>query len=382
MSVTHKGVVRRNDADIEDYNLPRWDKDGNLVKPARAPEKATEVEDVAEQDIKMPTLAEIEAIREAAYNEGFEQGYEGGMKEGHRTGEQSGLQQGHEQGYQDGLAQGREEGLNQALTEEREKTDQKLAVLDAVSETLKGQVQQEQEALKEALLALSVRIARQVVQDELRLEPNHIAQVVHAAVQSLPNPDDRLTVQVHPDDLPVVRDMAESHWTLETTEEVAVGGCIVKSGYSLVDYTLEHRFSNAVAHFLSELAPADPEKIQTPLSEQALMPNDGITDETTSLEDGDDVSENAEQSASSTDNRDQSEAFVAGSVQSGSLNEPAAEPSAGSMTEEDIEPDSQEAESYQPDHDDSGSMTEGDPDKVEATRNQAEEPRDESDTSE
>lgn len=274
MSITHKGVVRRKDANIEDYNLPQWDRDGNLIGPAKKPEKVTEVEDIPEQDVQMPTLADVEAIRESAYNEGFEQGYESGMKEGHRVGEQNGRQQGEERGYQEGLEKGQQEGLAQALQSEQEKTDQKLKVLDAAANALKEQLSQEQTELQEALLALSVRIARQVIQDELRLEKAHIEKVVHASIQSLPNPDEKLTLQIHPDDYDVVSQFAESHWSLETSAEITPGGCRVKSGYSLIDYTLEHRFTTAVAHFLTELDTVDAEKLSAPLTEQSLMPND------------------------------------------------------------------------------------------------------------
>lgn len=321
MSSSQRPVIRPKGRKVEDYALPRWDRYGNPVNPEKKPIKPTAVEEVAEEEIKLPTLEDLEAIREQAYNEGFEQGYESGMKEGHRVGEQAGHSEGQEKGYQEGLEKGSEAGRDQALKEEQSKTDQKLSVLDAATEALKNQLPMEQAELEQALLSLSVRIARQVIQDELTLEEKHIAQVVHAAVQSLPNPDDKLELSVNPEDYDVVSNLADSHWTVIKDESISAGGCQVKSGFSLIDYTLEHRFSNAVSHFLSELNRDDDERLSEPLSEETLMPPKDsepevdAPEESISDTDSESVTDNAAQaedveqfeSGSDVDNTDPSE---------------------------------------------------------------------------
>lgn len=276
MPVNSRQSVLRQGSEkaVEDYHFPKWDKDGNLIKTAKKPQKVkkpTEVEDIEETVVKVPTVKEIEAIREEAYNEGFEQGYENGLAQGQQEGKKLGHSEGHEKGYADGFGEGRKAGSDEALNEERQKTDEKLSVFNAASDALKQQVATEQDELEEALLALSIRIARQVLQDELRLKPNHIATVVHAAVQSLPNPDEKLTVLLNPAELDFVETIADSHWTLEGDQSISVGGCRVKSAFSYVDYTLEHRFENAVTHLISSLPNVNEEALSNPISEEFLM---------------------------------------------------------------------------------------------------------------
>lgn len=273
MSATEKRSVLRNDGSrsVESLDLPKWDRDGNLIRKPKPKPKPTQVEDVKQETVKVPTVKDVEAIREAAYNEGFEQGYENGLNQGKREGNEQGLAEGKEAGHKEGLIAGEETGRAQALAEEQKKTDEKLAVFESLSDALKNQVALEQSELEQALLTLAVRLARQVVQDELRLKPSHIEAVVHAAVQCLPNPDDKLTVLINPEELEFVSSFADSHWTLQADDSISVGGCKIKSGYSYVDYTLEHRFENAVSHMVANLSEQAKEKAQEPLSEEFLM---------------------------------------------------------------------------------------------------------------
>jgi flagellar assembly protein FliH len=278
MSATEKRSVLRKDGtrSVENFDLPKWDREGNLIrKPTRKP-KPTQVEDVKQESVKVPTVKDVEAIREAAYNEGFEQGYENGLNQGKREGLEQGKSEGKEAGHKEGLIAGEETGRAQAFAEEQKKTEEKLAVFESLSDSLKNQVSHEQSELEQALLTLAVRLARQVVQDELRLKPSHIESVVHAAVQCLPNPDEKLTVLVNPQDMEFVSSFADSHWTLQADEAISVGGCKIKSGYSYVDYTLEHRFDNAVSHMIANLTEQASESVKKPLSDDFLMrPTEG-----------------------------------------------------------------------------------------------------------
>jgi len=272
MSSSNKSVLRSNKVnEVEKLSLPKWDQNGNLVKkPAKRPVKQT-VKEVKQEEIKAPTVKELEKIREDAYNEGFEQGYENGMAQGQRSGLESGRAEGVTQGQEEGRLKGLTEGTEQALQEEREKSDQKLQIFTSLSLALKDQVAVEQTELEKALLALSVRIARQVLQDELRTKPGHISNIVHAAVQSLPNPDEKLTLFLNPDEIDFVASFAESHWVLSADETVSLGGCKIKSGFSYIDYTLEHRFDTAVTHLISHIGEDISDVVKEPISEEFLL---------------------------------------------------------------------------------------------------------------
>lgn len=273
MSFSEKPIVRaaKSKSDAEDYSLPKWDREGNLIARATKPQRSVKVDDVKTEEIKPPTVAELKAIREQAYNEGFELGYEQGMGQGSKKGEKDGHAKGLKQGQEEGLKIGEEKGFEEALKKEQTETAKKLELYDSLNTALKEQINSEAEELKNAMLGLSIRIARQVLQDELKANPEHIQSIVHAAVQALPNPDDKLSIQVNSSDADLVKSFAESHWVIEENAAISQGGCKVKSGYSYIDYTLEHRFDTAVSHLINHTEQPLPEKVKKPIAAESLL---------------------------------------------------------------------------------------------------------------
>ncbi|MBU2863158.1 flagellar assembly protein FliH [Reinekea forsetii] len=278
MSTTKKRVMR-DASGVSELNLPKWDKNGNAVQspePKKPTAKVipTVTPDIEEESISAPTVKELEKIREDAYNEGFEQGYEQGLKQGNTEGHTQGLEKGLEEGKEKGLAEGRETGHAQALAEGKAETAKALEVFKSISSALQEYRTEDELEIEKALGVLAVKIARQVVQDELRTKPSHIKQVVHAAVQALPNPDEKLTLRINPVDLEFVKSTAETNWQLQSDEAIRSGGCTVKSGFSYVDYTLEHRFETAVKQLINHIEVDVPEqKISQPISDDYLLDN-------------------------------------------------------------------------------------------------------------
>ncbi|MDN3649362.1 FliH/SctL family protein [Reinekea marina] len=278
MSTTKKKVMR-DASGVSELNLPKWDKNGNAVQspePKKPTAKVipTVTPDIEEESISAPTVKELEKIREDAYNEGFEQGYEQGLKQGNTEGHTQGLEKGLEEGKEKGLAEGRETGHAQALAEGKAETAKALEVFKSISSALQEYRTEDELEIEKALGVLAVKIARQVVQDELRTKPSHIKQVVHAAVQALPNPDEKLTLRINPVDLEFVKSTAETNWQLQSDEAIRSGGCTVKSGFSYVDYTLEHRFETAVKQLINHIEVDVPEqKISQPISDDYLLDN-------------------------------------------------------------------------------------------------------------
>lgn len=278
MSTTKKQILR-DATGVSELNLPKWDRQGNDVKPKvaaqpKAPVVPTVTPDIEEETISAPTVKELEQIREDAYNEGFEQGYEQGLKQGNAEGKVQGIAEGNELGHKDGLAQGLEIGQAQALEEGKQATEQSVMVFQQMTEALSTYRQEDEKELETALGALAVRIARQVVQDELRTKPSHINSLVSAAVQALPNPDDKLTIRLNPIDYEFVESNSESNWELVSDDDISAGGCTIKSGYSYIDYTLEHRFETAVKQLINHLdTEVDEAKLKTPISDDYLLDN-------------------------------------------------------------------------------------------------------------
>lgn len=237
--------------DVETYRLPRWDAQGNLIDDRPKP-IATVTEDIEDVQLQPPTAEEIRQIHDDAFNEGFESGYQQGMKQGQQEGQKAGHQQGYEAGEQAGRGVGEQAGYDAALKIEQARINEELAPLKAVLEQLQGLLPKQEAALREGLVALAVRLARNLFDAELALKPEHIQALVHSAIQALPNADERLTVELHPDDLALVEAIADSHWSLQADAQLNRGGCRVRSRFSYIDYSLEHRFRQQVSNLLAQ----------------------------------------------------------------------------------------------------------------------------------
>lgn len=237
---------------VEPYQLPRWDAQGKPVPEPRANQSDTSsVEDVHPDSLKPPTADEIRQIHEDAYNEGFESGFEQGMKQGQATGQAEGYKAGYDSGEQEGLSAGNKAGMQAAQEAEAERINAELAPLSELLDQIKQVLGQQTEAVESGLVALATRIARNVIDAELMLNPDHIESLVHAAVQALPNADERFTLEVNPEDAAYVERIAEPHWNLVPTPSVSRGGCVIRTRFSYVDYSLEHRYRQQISNLLA-----------------------------------------------------------------------------------------------------------------------------------
>lgn len=237
--------------DVEAYRLPRWDAQGNLIDDRPKP-IATITEDVEDVQLQPPTAEEIRQIHDAAYNEGFESGYQQGMKQGQQEGHKAGHQEGYAAGEEVGRGVGEQAGYDAALKTEQARIAESVAPLQDVLTQLQNLLPKQEADLQVGMVALAVRLARNLFDAELALKPDHIQALVHNAVQALPNADERLTIELHPDDLALVETMADSHWTLQADPELSRGGCRVRSRFSYIDYSLEHRFRQQVSNLLTQ----------------------------------------------------------------------------------------------------------------------------------
>lgn len=221
----------------ERWELPLLDERGNQV--------------VQEQEVKPLTAADLEEIRQAAREDGFQEGREAGYQEGF----EKGRAEGHQQGLQAGEAEGREQGQQQAEEATRKEVESRVDRLEHLLGELVLPIQRHEEELESVLVNLTTVLARAVVYRELSLDSSQIRQVVRKALAALPSTADNLRIHIHPDDLEPVREVAER---LEVSPSIIEddtlmpGGCKVESRHSLVDYTVEKRFQRAVQGMLEE----------------------------------------------------------------------------------------------------------------------------------
>jgi flagellar assembly protein FliH len=255
MTDKHPRGASGEKAHVEAYQLPRWDARGQPVKePAKNRKlQQSEAEDVNPDSLKPPTASDIRQIHEDAYNEGFESGFEQGMKQGQATGQAEGYKAGFESGEQEGRSAGHKAGQLAAENEESGRISKELAPLALLLEDIKQILPQQSRDLEAGMVALASRIARNVIDAELALNPEHINELVHAAVQALPNADERFTLEINPDDAIYVNRIAEPHWNIVPTPAISRGGCLIRTRFSYVDYSLEHRYRQQVSNLLAHV---------------------------------------------------------------------------------------------------------------------------------
>jgi flagellar assembly protein FliH len=102
------------------------------------------------------------------------------------------------------------------------------------------------------LLDLSCAIARQVVRNELSINPNAIQPVIREALGTLLADAKVALVRLNPRDLDLIKEAIAQEFpnltlTLVPDSALSRGGCLVESAGSVIDGTLERRWQRAVA---------------------------------------------------------------------------------------------------------------------------------------
>lgn len=200
-----------------------------------------------EEETRVLTVEEIETMQTQAYEEAFEQGRLEGFEQGKQEGFEEGKQAGFKQGFDEGSRKGYEDNVHLL----RKQTAEFSALLEALAEPFK----QLDEQVEQQLVALAIGIARQLVRREIKVDPGQIIAVVKEAVQALPLADQKITLKMQPEDAELVRsalslDEMTSSWKIVEDPIMTRGGCIVESGASRVDATVEKRLAAIVARVL------------------------------------------------------------------------------------------------------------------------------------
>lgn len=193
------------------------------------------------------TVEQIDAMQQQAYDEAFAEGRKAGFDQGHEEGLQAGRDAGFEKGYAEGLEKGRQD--------EADSLREKVAEFNRLLEALAEPFAMLDEKIERELVDLSIGIARQLVRREIKVDPGQIVAVVREAVGALPLASQKITLTMHPEDAELVRsalaleDMSPA-WKILEDPLLTRGGCLVESGASHVDATVEHRLAAIVAKVL------------------------------------------------------------------------------------------------------------------------------------
>ena len=145
----------------------------------------------------------------------------------------------HQQAREEGYAAGQREGSARTAAE-AQRLRQIAAALAEESRSFDQQVAQE-------LLQLALAVAKQIVQQSLRLRPEAILALVSRLLEQMSASRRRACVILHPEDAALVRAglgerLANQGWEIIENAEVSRGGCRVESADCEIDATLERRW--------------------------------------------------------------------------------------------------------------------------------------------
>ena len=166
------------------------------------------------------------------------------------------IQQACDDAYAEGFAQGQA----QSALEWQQRMDAYIAQqgremaqrLQGVVQTLDASLIDMQQDMAQQLLELACDIARQVVRQELSVNPSALQPVVREAVGMLVTEGRPALVRLHPDDMEAMaqtlREEMDSpgvQWMADAS--VPPGGCLVESAGTVVDGSLDKRWQRAIA---------------------------------------------------------------------------------------------------------------------------------------
>ncbi len=167
------------------------------------------------------------AIREAAQQEGFREGYEEGQQ----------------------AARGE-------IAQLREKLEASLAFIANPVAQIDRQVESE-------LLELALAVAKQILRREITLDPKHLMGLIREAIKQLPSNTQKIMIHLCPDDARVLREMLsdsdhEQHWQIIDDPALKQGDCKIHTDTSFVDASVDALISRLAVEMLGGHRNDDP----------------------------------------------------------------------------------------------------------------------------
>lgn len=195
-------------------------------EPEAVAPAAPVIEDPLDEEPPPPpqlTAEQLDAIREAARQQGFNEGRE------------HGLQAGRSEGYMAGLQQGQKE-INETIQHFR-----------TIAANFSTEVAQCSESMAPELLELALDFTKAMLKTALNVRPELIIPTISSAIHSLPSVQKPATLFLHPDDAALVREhmkdeLAQHDWKIEEDNHIARGGCRVETRTNQIDATTQTRW--------------------------------------------------------------------------------------------------------------------------------------------
>ena len=238
--------------DLNDANQDGPENNTLFGKPATwYNNQDQDVEEVEGEEEPQPlTLDDIEEIRQSAYEDGFNEGKEAGFVKGSEEGKLEGLATGHQDGLEQGLKEGLEEGAEQIAKQE--------AQWEGLLQRLHNPLEKLDDNAEYQLVRLATTLAEQIVRGEVKTSPQIILQALKQATDALPISEQKLIINLHPEDLLFVQNAysqeqcVQRGWDLQAEPALMRGDCQIITQTSSVDYAFDTRIEQVLKNFFKQ----------------------------------------------------------------------------------------------------------------------------------
>lgn len=234
--------------------IPSFEKEQKEKNNAKSEEEEVEqahdssaehTEQITTEELETPSLGisaeELQAITEAAKEEGYQAGFKKGLKEGEEKGFASG-----------------QEKLEQTLSEQSQR-------LKNLMDALLIPLQSEQEALEKQLVEIITRLCRAVISRELKTDSSLIRERVAEVLALLPNARDGFSLSINPQDKALIEtylgevfhDSEESSaYQLIEDDSLLPGGCHLKARKLDIRHQMEDKIEKVIDDFVHQHWPS------------------------------------------------------------------------------------------------------------------------------
>ena len=194
------------------------------------------------------TAEELDAIRQAAYEDGYAEGKEQGYQDGLASGTAEGISQGEIEGQAQGLAQGLEAGQQQ-IAEKAAAWEQLQTKMHTPLAAVNSEVENE-------LIRVATGLAEELIKTELTFNHDILLQTLKLALDALPVLEQKITITLHPDDLAVINEYYSAEecekrdWVLISEPMMKQGDLVINNDVSSVELLMEQRIKQMMRQFL------------------------------------------------------------------------------------------------------------------------------------
>ena len=182
--------------------------------------------------LKAQALEEERARDDTAHKSGYAEGYAAGFEQGHAKATLEAQKQ-----------------INDFIATQGQQAANKFLQLFAAAQT---QLEQTEQSIAKGVLELACEVARQILRTELSVNPNVLPPVVREALGMLTADTKVASVRLNPVDIDVLapelqREFPNLALNLVPDASMSPGGCLVESAGTVIDGTVERRWTKALS---------------------------------------------------------------------------------------------------------------------------------------